>query len=68
MTVHKPFFKMPEPNRGCSALFHIQYSSKCISAPTYKHYLLLLKSIEFAAFGHVLANSANFVLVNIQNS
>ena len=59
---------MPEPTRGCCALCHIQYCSKCISAPTYKDYLLLLKSTEFTAFGRVLANSANFVTVNIQNS
>ena len=56
---------MPEPTRGCCALFHIQNSSKCFSAPTYKHYLLLIKSAEFAAVGRVLANYANFVPVNI---
>ena len=61
-------FFTPEPTRGCYALFHIQYSSKCISAPTYKHYLLLLKSTGFTAFGRVLANSANFMPENIQNS
>ena len=66
MTVHKIF--TPDSTRGCCALFHIQYSSKRISAPTYKHYLLLLKSTEFTAFGNVLANSAKYVPVNIQNS
>ena len=40
-------FFTPEPTRGCCALFHIQFSSKCFSAPKYKHYLLLLKSAEF---------------------
>ena len=65
MTVHSLF--MPEPTRGCCAPFHIQYSSKCISAPTYKHYLLLLKSAEFTAFGHVLANYFNFVPVILSN-
>ena len=66
MTVHKLFHT--RLHQGCCALFHIQYSSKCISAPTYKHYLLLLKSTEFTAFGNVLANSAKFVPVNIQHS
>ena len=59
-------FFMPEPTRGCCALFHIQYSSKCISASTYKHYLLLLKSTELTAFGHVLANSTNFMPVKFK--
>ena len=63
MTVHKIF--TPEPTRGCCALFHIQYSSKCFSAPTYKHYLYLLKSAKFPAFGRVLANYVNFVPVNM---
>ena len=56
---------MPEPTRGCCALFHIQYSSKYFSVPTYKHYLHLLKSAEFTAFGRVLANYVNFVQVNM---
>ena len=56
---------MTVPTRGCCALFHIQYSSKCFSAPTYKHYLLLFKSVEFTAFGHVLANYVTFVPVNM---
>ena len=55
---------MPQPTRGCCALLHIQYSSKCFSAPTYKHYLHLLKSAEFTAFGRVLANYVNFVPAN----
>ena len=63
MTVHK--LLTPEPTRGCCALFHIQKSSKCISAPTYKHYVLVLKSTEFIAFGHILANYVNFVPVNM---
>ena len=58
-------FFTPEPTTGCCALFHIQYSSKCFSAPTYKHYLLLLKCAEFPAFGRVLANYVNFVPVNM---
>ena len=58
-------FFTPEPTRGCCALFHIQYSSKCFSAPTYKHYLLLLKSVEFHAFSRVLAKYVNFVPVNM---
>ena len=64
MTVHKIF---GEPTRGCCALFQIQYtgSSKCFSAPTYKHYLHLLHSAEFTAFGCVLANYVNFVPVNM---
>ena len=56
---------MPEPTRGCCALFHIPYSSEFFSAPMYKHYLLLLKSAEFTAFGRVLAKYINFVPVNI---
>ena len=58
---------MVESTRECCALFHIQYCSKCISAPTYtcKHYLLLLKSAEFTSSGRVLANYVNFVPVNM---
>ena len=47
--------------------FHIQYSSKSFSAPTYKHYLLLLKSAEFTAFGRVLAKYVNLMAVNMSN-
>ena len=63
MTVHKIF--TPEPTRECCALFHIQYSSKCFIAPTYKHYLHLLKSAEFTAFGRVFVNYVNFVPVHM---
>ena len=64
MTVHKLFSCLNPPGAGVLSLFHVKNSSKCFSAPTYKHYLLLLVSAEFAAFGPVLANYANFVPVN----
>ena len=58
---------MLEPTSWYCALFHIQFtfSSKCVSAPSYKHYLILLKSAEFTAFGRVLANYVDFVPVNM---
>ena len=68
MTIHKLFTPEPTCIGGAVHFSIFNTVQNKLVPPTFKHYLLLPKSTEFTAFGRVLANSANFVPVNIQNS
>ena len=44
---------------------HFSTFKKVQNALVPQHYVLVLKSTEFIAFGHILANYVNFVPVNM---